>query len=107
MRAFTSGLESVQEINSSLGVGGCLKDGALVILENLKPVVQVSGVVVAGFRGDAEVAAEKRGPDLRDQFFAGVPLVAELPASKIPFEAGRMLRPVGLMPNIGIRPIMP
>ena len=83
-----AGLEPVQEINGPLGMGGGLKDGALVLLQNLEPVVQVGGVVVAGFGGDAEVAAEERGPDLGDQFFAGVTLVAELLASEIPVRGG-------------------
>ena len=87
-------LEGVQMIARFLGVGGGLEDGPFVLLQNLEPMVEVGGVVVAGLRGDAEVAAEKRGPDLGDQFFAGIALVAELPASEIPVEAGRVLRPV-------------
>jgi hypothetical protein len=31
-----TGLESVQEINRPLGVGGGLKDGALVVLQHLE-----------------------------------------------------------------------
>jgi len=88
----------VQEINGTLGVSGRLKDGALVLLQNLEPVVQVSGMVVAWLRGNAQVAAEERGTDFGDQFLAGVAFVAELPASEIPVEPGRVLRPVRLMP---------
>ena len=60
------------EINGSLGMGGCLKDGSFVVLENFEPVAQIGGVVVARFRGNAEVAAEERGTNLGDQFFTGV-----------------------------------
>jgi hypothetical protein len=88
----------VQEVNGTLGVGGCLKDGAFVLLQDAEPVAQVGGVVVTGFRRDAEVAAEERGPDLGDQFLAGVAVVTELPASEVPVEPGRVLCPVALMP---------
>jgi hypothetical protein len=88
----------VLEINGTLGVGGCLKNGSLVVLENLEPVAQVGGVVVAGLWGNAEVAAEEGGPYFGNEFFAGVTLVADLPSSEVAVEAGRVLRPVGLMP---------
>src|SRR5271170_1940894 len=95
LSARPSGLEPVQEINSPLCMGGCLEDGAFVLLQHVEPVADVSGVVVARFRRDAEVAAKERGPDFGDQFFAGVTLVAELLPSEISIEAVRVLCPVG------------
>ena len=60
----------MQEIHGALGVGGSLEDGAFVFLQLAEPVAEVSGVVVAWFRRDAEVAAEERGPDLGDHCLA-------------------------------------
>jgi hypothetical protein len=89
----------VQEIDGPLSVGGCLKDGAIILLKHSEPMAEVSRVVVAGFRRDAEVATEEGGSDFGDQFFTGVTLVAEFPVSEIPVEAGRVFRPVRLMPK--------
>ena len=78
----------MQVINGPLGVRSRLKDGAIVGIQDLEPMVEVGGMVVAWLRRDAEVAAQERGPDLGDQFFAGVTFVAELPAAEITVESG-------------------
>lgn len=77
----------MKEINRPLRVGRCLEDSPLVLLQDLEPVVEIGGVVVARLRRDAKVAAQERGPDLRYQFLAGIPLVAELRSPKIPVKA--------------------
>ena len=54
------------------------KDGLLVVLEDLEPVVL--DMVGTGFRRDAEIAAEEGGAELGDQLFHGVGFGAEAEA---------------------------
>jgi hypothetical protein len=42
------------------------EDRALVVLQDLKPRRDISGVVVAGFRRDAKIGAEKCRADFGD-----------------------------------------
>src|SRR5262249_10531640 len=88
-------LETVQEIDSLLGMGGGLEDGAAVLLQDLKPAANVGGVVAAWLRGDAEIAAEEGGPDFGNQLLAGVPFIGELLAAKVAVKSGGVPCPVG------------
>ena len=40
-------MQAVQEIRGSLGVGGGLENGPLVLLQHLEPMVDIGGVIVA------------------------------------------------------------
>src|SRR5690348_12295112 len=70
-------LQAVQKIRCPLRVGGCGEDGAFVLFQDAEPVPEIGGVVVADFRGYAEVGAQESGSKLCYQFLAGVTVVAE------------------------------
>ncbi len=84
----------MEEIHGALRVRGGREDRALVLAEDLEPVRQVRGVVLARLGRDAEIRAQERGTELRDKFFAGVARVAEALAADVAVEPGRMLGPV-------------
>jgi hypothetical protein len=56
----------VEIIGGLLRVAGGGEDRALVVLQDLKPRRDISGVVVAGFRRDAKIGAEKRRANFSD-----------------------------------------
>ena len=70
-------LQAVEIIGGLLRVAGGGEDRALVVLQDLQPRRDVSGVVVAGFRGDAKIGAEERRADFRDKLFHGVACIGE------------------------------
>jgi len=49
----------------------------MALSEDLKPVRQVGGVVLARLGRDAEIRAQESRAKLRDEFLAGVARVAE------------------------------
>jgi len=49
-----------------LRLAGGGEDRPLVVLQDLQPRRDIGGVVVAGFRRDAKIGAEKRRADFRD-----------------------------------------
>ena len=83
-------LGAVQKIHGALGVGGGREDEALVILQGLEPVGDIGGMVVADFRGDAEVGAKEGGAQFGDQLLLGVASVAPFDTAEIPVKAGRV-----------------
>src|SRR5689334_21973884 len=64
--------KAVQEIHRTLRVRGGGEDRSLVLAEDLEPVRQVRGVVLARLRRDAEVRAQEGRAELGDELFAGV-----------------------------------
>src|SRR5579862_7272405 len=62
-------LQAMQKIRCALRVGGCREDGAFVLFRDGQPVTQIGGVVLADFRGNAEVGAKERGSQFRNEFF--------------------------------------
>src|ERR1700722_855413 len=87
-------LQAVQEIRRALRVGRGAKDRPLVVLQDLDPRRDISGVIVANLRRQIEVGGKKGGAKLGDQLFHRVALVAETLPPEIPVEARRVPRPV-------------
>ena len=56
-------LQSVQVIDRLAGVRSGGEDCPLVVFEDLQPIVDVAGVVLANLRRDVQVSTEKRGAD--------------------------------------------
>src|SRR5690606_35830393 len=65
-------LQRVEEIDGSLGMGGSLEDGALVITQNLQPTADIGSVVWPRFKlgHDAEICTQQRRTDFGDEFLA-------------------------------------
>ena len=59
-------LQAVEIIGGLLRVAGGGEDRPLVVLQDREPRRDIGGVVVAGFRRDAKIGAEKRRADFRD-----------------------------------------
>jgi hypothetical protein len=89
----------MEKVHGTLRMGGGRENEALVVLQGLKPGTDISGVVIADFRGNAEVGAKESGAKFRDQFFLGIAFVAPLLAAEVAIEAGRVTGGVGAMPN--------
>ena len=77
------GLQVSEIIRGPLRVGGGLKDRPLVVLQDLEPGRNIGGVVVPDVRGNAKVSAQERRAELGDQFFPGIPLIANMLAPKV------------------------
>ena len=91
-------LELLQEVSGALRMGGGREDGAFVVLEDLEPVAEIGGVVLADIGSDAEIGTEEGGTEFRDEFLAGIAFIAEALGDKVTGEPCLMARPVGLMP---------
>ncbi len=63
-------------VGSALRVSGGDKEAALVLPKCPEPVVDVGGVVGAGFRGELQVGADEGGSEFSDEFLDGVGGVA-------------------------------
>lgn len=70
------------------------KDGAFVVLEDLEPVAEIRGVVVADVGRDAEVGAEEGRAKFGDQFLARIAFVAEALPAEVAGETFFVMRPV-------------
>jgi hypothetical protein len=90
----------MQEVDRALRLGGGGKDRALVLLEDLKPVSQVRGMVVPRLRGQAQIRTQEGGSELGDQFFDCVCVIAET-LSERARAAARMAGPVGELVRLG------
>ena len=95
------GLQSVQVVGGTLRVGGNAENRALVLLQDLKPALNVGRMIGARLRRQCEVGAKKRRAKLGNQFFASVAFVAPLFAAKVAVKPLRMLRPVGQLMRKG------
>jgi hypothetical protein len=91
-------LAGVKVIGGTLGVTGGGKDRPLVLTQDFQPRSDISGMILTGFRGDAQVGAQEGRPDLRNQFLHGVTGIAETLAAEVAVEAGGVPRPMRLMP---------
>jgi len=76
VRGRGSGLQLVQVFDGALGVGGGRNDGALVVLQDLDPLGDTGGVVLARLKVEAKVRGEEGRPEFRDQFLPAVPFIA-------------------------------
>lgn len=87
----------MEEIDGVLRVRGGREDRALVLAEDLEPVRQVRGVVLARLRCDAEIRAQEGSAKLGDELFTGVARIAEALTAEVAIETARTLRPVRLL----------
>src|ERR1700677_4553837 len=69
-------LRLVQEIGSTLGVGGRGEDGPLVIAKHFEPRGDIGRMIFAYLRRDPQVGTEEGGAQLGDQFFHAVAFIA-------------------------------
>ena len=65
-------MQAVQVIRGLLCVAGGSEDGAIVVLQHLKPVRDVARVVLAWFKRKIQVRAEERRTEFRDKLLDGV-----------------------------------
>src|SRR5690348_13952346 len=70
-------LKPVEEVHSLLGFGRGGEDGATVVVENLQPPANISGMVRARLDCEAQPGGEECGAEFRDQLFECVGLAAE------------------------------
>ena len=63
-----------------------------------EPMAKISCVVIAGFRRDSKVAAKERRPDFGDEFFEGIPFVAESLGIQCSVQPAFVHRGMDLMP---------
>lgn len=89
------GLQPMQIIGGTLGMGGGGEDRPFVVLQDLQPALNIGGMVFARLGGQGEVSTEERRAQLGDQFLAGIAFVAPAVPAKVTGKAGLMLRPVG------------
>ena len=88
-------LKLLQEVGGALRMSGGREDGAFVVLEDLEPVAEISGVILPDVGRDAEIGAEEGGTQFRNQFLAGIAFIAEALAAKVTGEPCVMAGPVG------------
>ena len=55
-------------------------------------------MIVADFRGEFEIGAEESASQLGDEFLVGIARIAPALAPEFTVKAGRVLRPVTVMP---------
>lgn len=86
------------EIRESLfSLGGSVDDRGLVAAEDTEPMRHIARMTVMEDVGQTKVSTAEPRPDLRDQFFERIGLVAEALAEG-PCESAGMARPVTVMP---------
>jgi hypothetical protein len=91
-------LESVEEIDCALGVGGGLKDRPIVILQNGQPGRDIRSMILTDLRRELKVCAKKRGTQLSNELLAGVAFIAPAFAAEVALNARRVFDPVRIMP---------
>jgi hypothetical protein len=64
-----SHLQAVDEVRRALRVAGRAEDRAVVCLENVQPVGDVGGVVLARLKRQIKIGTEKRGAEFGHEFF--------------------------------------
>src|SRR5262249_43898530 len=94
-------LQTVEEVDGALCVCRGREYRALALAQELQPVGDVGGMILARLGGDLELSAQERGADLSDQLLAGVAGVAEPLRAKITSEPLRMRRPVSELVCLG------
>ena len=91
-------MELLQEVSGALRMRGSGEDGACVVLEDLEPVAEIGGVILADVGRDAEIGTEGSGTQFCNEFLAGIAFIAEAFAAQVAVKAVLGFRPVGLMP---------
>ena len=75
-------------------MGGCRKNGAVVVLEDFQPCRDIGGIVLPRFLVQFEVGAQESRSKFRNEFLAAVTFVAPALATEITIKALRVLCPV-------------
>jgi len=88
----------MQIIHGALRVGGGGEDCAVVVLQDLQPEGDVRSVIVTDFRREFEIGAQERASQFGNEFLVGIAGVAPALAPEFTVKAGRVLRPVTVMP---------
>src|ERR1035437_3991019 len=84
----------IEEIRRPLGVACCGEDRAVVSLEDLQPVGQVSGVVLTRLQRKVKISAEKSGSEFGHEFLHSVAIRAETFAAEVTCQSQFMRSPV-------------
>ena len=71
------GLETLEKIQGLLCFSRSLEDCLVIALQNLQPALDVGGMVLAGYGGDAQGLAGEGRAQLSHQLFKGIALRAE------------------------------
>ncbi len=79
---------------SPLRVGSGSENGLVVVLQDLQPARDVAGVIVTLGQGDLEVSTEERSPQLGNQLFLRIALIAETLTAKVAGKAAVVPVPV-------------
>jgi len=87
--------ELPQEVGRLARLAGGGEDGAIVLFQKRQPIIDVRGV--AEFTVHAEVSAEERRGQLRDQLLGRIRLRTES-IFQVAIEAGLVSAPVAVMP---------
>lgn len=70
-------LQSVKVISCALRVGGCRDNRQFILPQQVELVPEIGSVVIADFRGDAEVGAEESGFQFRNQSLPRISCVSK------------------------------
>ena len=76
-------------------MGGCRKDGTIVILENFQPSRDIGGVFLPRLLVQFEIGTEESRPQLGNKLFAAVTFIAPALAAEVTVKALRVFCPVG------------
>src|SRR5689334_18711166 len=79
--------EFTDEVGGALRVRGGGEHGAVIVLQNFQPILNIGGVVLARFERQFEVGAQERGAQFRHEFFLGVGVGAETVPAEITVKA--------------------
>jgi hypothetical protein len=92
------GLQAVEEGDGALGVSSGSEDRAFVVLQNFKPVRDVTGMIFSRLRSDAKIGGQERAAKFGNKLLGGIAFVAPTLASELAIEPLFVASPVGLMP---------
>ena len=76
-------LQAAQVIGGALRVGCGGEYRPLVFLQHRQPVPEIGGVVFPHFRRDAQFRAQESGSQFRNEFLAGIAVIAETLGAEI------------------------
>jgi len=79
----------MQVVGGALGICGGLEDGAFIRPENLQPIAEIGGVVLAGLGNGVKIRAKECDSHFRDKFLAGKACIPPNAAGRNPYRGGR------------------
>lgn len=78
-------------------MGGSGENRPLVALQNGQPIADISSMILADVRRDAEIGAQERRPKLCHQFLGRIAFIAPALAPEVAVKTALVLRPVGAL----------